>query len=193
MSGGDAWHDAGASSHASPGGGRGAGGGGGRAGGGGGSPAGGGRPPPPPPPPGEASNGERQEGDPRRPGIRFAGYAAVFDRVDRGGDVIRPGAIRVLREVPLLWQHRGEPVGRVERVEEDARGLRVIGRVDDPKLAALVEAKAVDGLSFGYRVRAAGGGRVRELTDLDLVEISLVARPMQPLARVHAVDNRPEI
>jgi HK97 family phage prohead protease len=120
---------------------------------------------------------------------RFAGYAAVFDRVDRGGDVVRAGAFRVPREVPLLWQHRGAPVGRVERVEQDARGLRVIGSVDDPELAALVEAKAVDGLSFGYRVRASLPGRVRELTDLDLVEISLVARPMQPLARVHAVEG----
>src|SRR3546814_17267255 len=26
-------------------------------------------------------------------GIRFAGYAAVFDRVDRGGDVVRGGAV----------------------------------------------------------------------------------------------------
>jgi len=122
--------------------------------------------------------------------VRFAGYAAVFDRVDRGGDVVRAGAIRVPREVPLLWQHRGAPVGRVERIEEDSRGLRVIASVDDPHLAALVAAKAVDGLSFGYRVRAATRGRVRELTDVDLVEISLVARPMQPLARVHAVDSQ---
>jgi hypothetical protein len=120
--------------------------------------------------------------------VRFAGYAAVFDRIDRGGDVVRRRAFRVPAKVPLLWQHRGAPVGRVERVEEDARGLRVIGSIDDPRLAALVEAKAVDGLSFGYRVRAASRGAVRELTDLDLVEISLVARPMQPLARVHAVE-----
>ncbi|MDB5680561.1 MAG: peptidase [Sphingomonas bacterium] len=120
--------------------------------------------------------------------VRFAGYAAVFDRVDRGGDVVRAGAIRVPTAVPLLWQHRGSPVGRIERVEADATGLRVIGTVDDPRLAALVAVKAVDGLSFGYRVRAATRGRVGELTDLDLVEISLVARPMQPLARVHAVE-----
>lgn len=120
---------------------------------------------------------------------RFAGYAAVFDRVDRGGDVVRSGAIRVPRDVPLLWQHHGSPVGRIERIEADATGLRVIGAVDDPALAQLVAAKAIDGLSFGYRVRAARRGRVRELTDLDLVEISLVARPMQPLARVHAVED----
>ncbi len=120
---------------------------------------------------------------------RFAGYAAVFDRVDRGGDVVRPGAIRVPAEVPLLWQHRGAPVGRIETIAEDEKGLRVIGAVDDPRLAALVGAKAVDGLSFGYRVRAARPGRVRELTDLELVEVSLVTRPMQPLARVHAVEG----
>jgi uncharacterized protein len=121
--------------------------------------------------------------------VRFAGYAAVFDRVDRGGDVVRPRAIRLPAHVPLLWQHRGEPVGRIERIEEDAKGLRVIGAVEDPKLAGLVADRAVDGLSFGYRVRSAVPGRVRELTDIDLVEVSLVARPMQPLARVHAVEG----
>ena len=40
-------------------------------------------------------------------GLRFAGYAAVFDRPDKGGDVIRRGAFaRALErsgELPLLW------------------------------------------------------------------------------------------
>ena len=122
--------------------------------------------------------------------IRFAGYAAVFDRVDRGGDVVRQGAFGMLPEgVPLLWQHGGTPVGVIERIAEDARGLRVIGRVTHPRLAALVAAGAVAGLSFGYRVRAARNGRVRELIGLELVEVSLVAQPMQPLARVHAVEG----
>ena len=120
--------------------------------------------------------------------VRFAGYAAVFDVADRGGDVVRAGAFgAVTAGVPLLWQHRGEPVGVVERVAEDARGLRVIGRVEEPRLAGLVASGAVAGLSFGYRVRAARRGRVRELTALELVEISLVAQPMQRLAVVHAV------
>lgn len=119
--------------------------------------------------------------------VRFAGYAAVFDRADRGGDVVRPGAFGAVAPVPLLWQHRGPPVGTIEAIGEDARGLRVIGRVDDPKLAALVASGAVAGLSFGYRVQAARAGRLRELTALRLIEVSLVAEPMQPLARVHAV------
>ncbi|MBX9730273.1 MAG: HK97 family phage prohead protease [Sphingomonas sp.] len=119
--------------------------------------------------------------------LRFAGYAAVFDRVDRGGDVVRRGAFGSPTPVPLLWQHGGAPVGVIEQLGEDARGLRVIGRIDEPRLARLVSGGGVKGLSFGYRVRAANHGRVRELTALDLVEVSLVAQPMQPLAQVHAV------
>lgn len=119
---------------------------------------------------------------------RFAGYAAVFDAVDRGGDVVRKGAFRVAGPVPLLWQHSGKPVGAIEWLGEDSRGLRVIGRVDDAKLAGLVAAGAVNALSFGYRVREARRGRHREITRLDLMEVSLVASPMQPLARVHDVE-----
>jgi HK97 family phage prohead protease len=120
--------------------------------------------------------------------VRFAGYASVFDAPDRGGDVVRRGAFRVRGSVPLLWQHGGAPVGEIERVEEDSRGLRVIGAVTEPRLAAAVASGAVDGLSFGYRVRAAKRGRWRELLQVDLAEVSLVASPMQKLARVHAVD-----
>lgn len=46
---------------------------------------------------------------------------------------------------------------------------------------------ALTGLSFGYRVKEARRGAVREITALDLVEVSLVTSPMQPLARVHAL------
>jgi len=127
---------------------------------------------------------------PQAPGgaVRFAGYAAVFDLPDRGGDVVRRGAFRTGAPVPLLWQHRGAPVGRIERIEEDSRGLRVIGRVEDAALARAVARGAVTGLSFGYRVRAARRGLRRQLDEVQLLEVSLVASPMQPLARVHAVE-----
>lgn len=122
-------------------------------------------------------------------GLRFAGYAAVFDAPDRGGDVVRRGAFGAIGAVPLLWQHRGAPVGAIESIAEDARGLRVVGRVDDPRLAALVARGAVDGLSFGYRVRGSRHGARRELTAVELVEVSLVAQPMQRAARVLAVEG----
>lgn len=124
--------------------------------------------------------------------MRFAGYAALFDRVDRGGDIVRPGAFAAAlarkAAVPLLWQHRaGRPIGRVEYLREDRRGLRVIGRVMDVEAAALLADGSVSGLSFGYRVRETKGAEPRELIALELVEVSLVTFPMQPKARVHAV------
>ena len=131
--------------------------------------------------------------------MRFAGYAAVFDRPDRGGDVVRAGAFarsltRGTGGVPLLWQHDGaRPIGRIEYLREDKRGLRVIARLSEGKAgreaAALLKEGAVRGLSFGYRVREASGEAPRELKDLDLVEVSLVTLPMQPKARVHAVEG----
>jgi HK97 family phage prohead protease len=120
--------------------------------------------------------------------VRFAGYAAVFGVADRGGDVLRPGAFGSPESVPLLWQHHGRPVGRIELLGEDSRGLRVVGSVEEPGLAARVAGGAVTGLSFGYRVAEARGGLRREIRRLELVEVSLVAQPMQPLARVHAVE-----
>ena len=125
--------------------------------------------------------------------MRFAGYAAVFVRPDRGGDVVRRGAFaRSLAgsTVPLLWQHeKGRPIGRIDYLREDARGLRVIARVVDGRVATLLRERAVTGLSFGYRVRESKGADPRELTELDLVEVSLVTFPMQVLARVHSVEG----
>lgn len=123
--------------------------------------------------------------------VRFAGYAALFDRVDRGGDIVRRGAFAGslgTADLPLLWQHRPDRrIGRIEHASEDRRGLRVIAALDPEAhdaLAALRNGSAT-GLSFGYRVRRAHGRAPRELIALDLVEVSLVTVPMMPGAKVH--------
>lgn len=135
---------------------------------------------------------------------RIAGYAAVFDVPDAGGDVVRRGAFArgvasygAGTTVPLLWQHdAAHPIGTVDHLSEDSRGLRVIASLSDTRVArdaaALLKANALTGLSFGYRVHAStpariAGAGVRALTDLDLIEVSLVTFPMQRLARVVAV------
>lgn len=119
--------------------------------------------------------------------MRFAGYAAVFDRVDRAGDVVRSGAFVGAGPVPLLWQHRGRAVGRIDRLEEDARGLLVEGVIDDAEAARLVSCRALDGLSVGYRPMVVRQGARRELLRVALAEVSLVAVPMQPHARITQV------
>jgi uncharacterized protein len=121
--------------------------------------------------------------------MRFAGYAAVFDHPDRGGDVVRGGAFsRAIKpDLPILWQHdAARQIGSVESLFEDSKGLRVIASLG-PNAPPV---KPGHGLSFGYRVRAMNRGQHRELLDLELIEISLVTHPMQPLARVLSVEHK---
>jgi HK97 family phage prohead protease len=84
---------------------------------------------------------------------RIAGYAAIFDAPDRGGDIVRKGAFARITGngaakagVPLLWQHdAGRRIGFVESLSEDERGLRVIAQLDGDQ-----QVMAGAGLSFGY-------------------------------------------
>ncbi len=100
--------------------------------------------------------------------VRFAGYAAIFGRADRGGDVVLPGALVAGGAVPLLWQHRGDPIGTVEWLGEDARGLGVIGRIDREEVARLVRSGALGGLSFGYRATSVRQGAWRTIAAAEL-------------------------
>ncbi|WP_285712587.1 HK97 family phage prohead protease [Erythrobacter oryzae] len=128
--------------------------------------------------------------------IRFAGYAALFDIADAGRDTIRRGAFAATlaarsTPLPLYWQHRpDQPIGVIEQAAEDARGLRVIARIDRPasRAAQLLAAGQVNGLSFGFRTRAARQTDAgRELLEVELFEVSLVTHPLHPMARIHLV------
>ena len=128
--------------------------------------------------------------------MRIAGYAALFGKADAARDTIRRGAFAAtLRDrrdpLPIYWQHDPrQRIGWVERIGEDAKGLRVVARIDRPasRAAALLTAYAVSGLSFGYRARhARDGPQGRELLAVELLEISLVTHPLQHAARVHFV------
>jgi HK97 family phage prohead protease len=131
------------------------------------------------------------------------GHASLWGVPDRGGDVVERGAFaawlgRLARgqAAPprMLWQHDPrEPIGVWDEVAEDARGLRVRGRLlldlaRGREAATLVRAGALDGLSIGYRPLRAdrdGAGR-RRLVEIDLWEVSLVTFPMLPEARLSA-------
>lgn len=128
--------------------------------------------------------------------LLLSGYAALFDVADQSRDTIRKGAFaRSIKKrgdaLPLLSEHDPKRrIGQVELVEEDRRGLRVIARIDHyrSRAARALSERALSGLSIGYRANYARHLPAgRELLDIDLLEISLVAHPLQPAARVHLV------
>ncbi len=141
-------------------------------------------------------------------GKTIAGYASVFGEVDRGNDLVEPGAYAKClsrlaaegRRIKMLWQHDpAQPIGVWDEVREDPKGLWVEGRLIDGiargrEAIELISAGALDGLSIGYRTissRKDSKGR-RVLTELELWEVSLVTFPMLPGARVGTKGADPE-
>lgn len=138
----------------------------------------------------------------------FEGYASVFDVVDQGGDMVKPGAFiesiakakTDRRLIPMLWQHdRTVPIGKWLDLAEDAKGLYVKGKLLKDAVAkageayVLLKEGAIGGLSIGYRTMP-GGAEVDPkrrgvflLKKLELVEVSLVTLPMLNEARVSSV------
>lgn len=128
--------------------------------------------------------------------VRFAGYAALFDIPDGINDTIIPGAFsRTLHQrdgpLPLYWQHNpDQQIGVIERASEDQRGLAVIARIDNPSgiAARQLQSRRVEGLSFGYRAKGyERSPQGRRLTEIELIEVSLVTHPLQHTARVHMI------
>ena len=142
----------------------------------------------------------RSTGELRSNGKTLSGYAAIFNsETDLGSfvEVIRNGAFRKSLEggsnIRALYHHQGDALlgttrGGTLKLKEDANGLAFELALPDTThgrdLAILVDRGDVAGCSFGFRVRD-GGDRweqrgsqlVRELLDVDLVEITLTADP----------------
>ncbi len=134
----------------------------------------------------------------------FEGYASVFGNVDSYGDIIDPGAFskslarhaKAKTKPLLLWQHNpATPLGTWEDLAEDNKGLRGVGRLLPGVRAAdealiLLRGGAVQGLSIGYRVlKYRMEGEVRHLSELELMEISIVSFPANGKARVDGVKS----
>jgi uncharacterized protein len=137
-----------------------------------------------------------------------AGYLATFGNVDKQKDVVCAGAFlgsiaRMKRErdmrkgrylAPMLWSHSADfPVGGFLDMREDEHGLYVEFEIDTDtdigrRAYSALKKEYVGGLSIGYRInryqmRADG---VRLLTDLDLLEGSVVVFPANDQAVVFA-------
>jgi HK97 family phage prohead protease len=134
----------------------------------------------------------------------FTGYASLFGVEDLGRDVVQAGAFtkslksKPASKVKMLRGHdTSEPIGVWDSIVEDARGLKVTGRlilttVKGRETYELMKAGALDGMSIGYRTKKDSHDRkknVRLLQELELHEISIVTFPMLPTATISRVKN----
>jgi HK97 family phage prohead protease len=128
----------------------------------------------------------------------FEGYAAVFNTVDFGNDVIKKGAfkksLRENKDLPLLWYHDPkQPIGKIIEAAEDENGLRIKARLNlDVQRAKEVysnmKQKIVRGLSIGYdTIKHSWDDMVRILQEVKLWEISPVTFPMHIEALITGV------
>lgn len=134
----------------------------------------------------------------------FEGYASVFGGVDSYGDTIEKGAyadtIKNRRYPPLmLYQHWSDNViGKWLSMSEDDTGLKVRGEFTPghslaQDVYASMKHEAITGLSIGYRVPKGGAlegdDGTRVLKKIELIEVSVVARPADDNARISMVKS----
>ncbi|MER9820291.1 phage major capsid protein [Mesorhizobium sp. M0129] len=130
------------------------------------------------------------------------GIAWDFSSPDRVGDMIEPTAFVGLtgKSIPALFAHdQSQVVGVFDSITVEADGLHVKGKllIDTVERArevrSMIQANAVRGLSIGYLTRKAaprrGGGRT--IQSLELLEISIVAVPANPNARITSQKDFP--
>lgn len=133
---------------------------------------------------------------------RVEGYGSIFGNVDSYGERVVRGAfaasiqkLKAEKRMPaLLWQHRSdEPIGRWVDMEEDDVGLWMQGEFNLETTRGKdayhhVQAGDVDGLSIGYEtIKAQPNGKVLDLLELRLMEISIVTFPANPRSRITGV------
>lgn len=151
-------------------------------------------------------------------GMLFEGYGAVFGNVDKGGDLIEPGAFSAFlsdihqgkQDWPaMLSQHGGlgltsqdmTAVGSWHDLAEDGKGLKTGGEFADTprgielyKLGKMKPRPAISGLSIGYIAkqsvpRTQPDEPRRRLKQIDVIEISPVTFPMNGKARISSVKS----
>lgn len=133
-------------------------------------------------------------------GMKFSGYASVFNSVDSYGDTILKGAyaktlVGRKRDIRMRWNHYGEVIGKWVRVEEDEKGLYVEGELTPnhskaEDVYALMKHGAVDGLSIGFILKDFEmKDDVRVLKEIDLIEISVVEDPADLGAKIGDVKS----
>lgn len=136
-------------------------------------------------------------------GWSFTGYASTYGgEPDSYGDVIKAGAfddsLKANPTPPLLWAHSmGHPIGTVRDLQSNRRGLMGTWDIVDTTMGTdaykLLKRGAVKGLSIGFYPKDADEdpkSGIRTLTEIELIEVSLVAVPANRNAQIQSVRQR---
>lgn len=125
------------------------------------------------------------------------GLAVGYGNLDRGGDIVLPGAIRMAgKTLPMLMYHdQKRPAGVWTDFTETADGLLAKGRFsmstrNGKEAHGLVKDGALGGLSMGYQaLKHRIVGKARHLAEVALHEVSLVTIPMNEKTLVTSVKD----
>jgi HK97 family phage prohead protease len=124
----------------------------------------------------------------------ISGYASTFGNMDRHGDIIDVKAFDETMEkymessILLAFHNQKLPIGMVSEAHLDEKGLYVVGHIPenpDPQVQGvrkMIEKGVLRSFSIGgyfHREKSAQGNIIRKV---DLVEISVVSVPANPLA-----------
>lgn len=138
----------------------------------------------------------------------FEGYGAVYDTLDRQGEVIEKGCFRESVELmkqtgqmpTMLWCHKSEePIGEWKSMTEDENGLYVHGQLWIGKGIAraeqaylMLKSNGCRGMSIGALTKpgdATYEGGVLKIRKAELLECSLTPMPANPRAKVSIVKS----
>lgn len=137
------------------------------------------------------------------------GYMSVFNVVDQGSDVVRPGAFkktfsdwsRAKSPMPLVADHQLSTdgvIGSVTAMVEDGKGAKVKARFSGVAKAQDIRQKMLEGhlsgMSFTYRpikhsLGMFEGKEVRFLDEVQVFEATVTPFPMNVDALASAKDN----
>lgn len=130
------------------------------------------------------------------------GFASTYNNVDRGNDVIRPGAFADSlkrhrdedRQIRMFFQHNQMfPIGGfpIKDMVDNEKGLFVVGNINlkaDKGLSTfeLIKQGVITDLSIGFSVNEnfTDDDGINNLTDVSLWEISAVTEPMNTEANI---------
>jgi len=136
----------------------------------------------------------------------ITGYGAVFGNIDSYGDIIEKGAfnntlIERKDRIAFCYQHDiWNPIGKIQSIEEDEIGLKltVMLSAAEDDIRTKVKEGILKEMSIGYRTinsrkETRNGEDINLLTEIKLIEVSLVTVAANPLAIIESMKGEERI